>query len=393
MPLIAQVPDGSFRNFETPQVFPLDLSPNGAVLAACNTVDNRVEIFQINGTSDPKWVVSIPVGVEPVTARFRTSTELWVVNQLSDSVSIVDLTANAVVRTIETKDEPADVVFAGDPMRAFVTCSSVDTVLAFDLDNLDSAATAIPIEGEDPRALAVSPDGTKVYVAVFESGNGTTLLGGGADLDSILVFPPNVVSNRQGPYRGQNPPPNKGDEFDPPLNASLPEAPPVGLIVKQSDDGRWLDDNDGDWTEFVSGEKAAASGRPVGWELIDNDVAIIDTATLAVTYTTRLMNLCMALAVNPATGVVTVVGTEATNEVRFEPVINGTFVRVNCGSFDPAGLVAKVVTDLNPHLDYSSHSTSTELRYQSIGDPRGIAWLSDGSRGLVTGMGSNNVIL
>ncbi|MEZ5327896.1 MAG: YncE family protein, partial [Verrucomicrobiales bacterium] len=391
--LTAQVPDETFRNFETPQVSPLDLSPDGVVLAACNTVDDRVEIFRIDGTAYPKWALSIPVGVEPVTARFRTATELWVVNQLSDSISIVDLNANAVVRTIATMDEPADVVFAGDPVRAFVTCSSVDTVLAFDLGNLDAPPATIPIEGEDPRALAVSPDGTKVYAAVFESGNGTTLLGGGADLDSVLVFPPNVVSNRQGPYRGQNPPPNKGDTFAPPVNPSLPAAPPVGLIVKQAADGRWLDDNDGDWTDFVSGEKAAASGRPVGWELIDNDVAVIDTATLSVSYATRLMNLCMALAVNPATGMVTVVGTDATNEVRFEPVINGTFVRVNSGTFDPSGTVAKVVTDLNPHLDYSSHTTAPEQRFQSIGDPRGIAWASDGSRGLVTGMGSNNAIL
>jgi hypothetical protein len=57
----------------------------------------------------------------------------------------------------------------------------------------------------------------------------------------------------------------------------------------------------------------------VGWDLSDNDLAVIDAATLGVTYTKHLMNICMAVAVNPASGDVTVIGTEGTNEIRFEP--------------------------------------------------------------------------
>ena len=393
------MPKSQSKRSETskrPHVSPLSLSLDDSTLVACNTPDNRIEVFAIDQSADPVWTGSIAVGVDPVSVRFRTNKEVWVVNHLSDSISIVDLAQNAVVRTLDTLDEPADVVFAGEPVRAFVTCSSVDTVLVFDLGNLAAEPVQILIEGEDPRALAVSPDGGRVYAAVFESGNGTTLVAGGADglvNNSVVGFPPNAVNDRSGPYRGQNPPPNKGTEFDPPLNRSLPAPPPVGMIVRQAEDGRWLDDNDGDWTSLVSGEHAEGSGRPEGWELIDNDVAIIDTATLEVTYTTRLMNHCMALAVNPATGRVSVVGTDAINEVRFEPVINGTFVRVHGGTFDPDEPAAKAVSDLNPHLDYSSHTTSLELRFQSIGDPRGIAWLGDGSLGLVTGMGSNNVIV
>ncbi|MGK0190745.1 MAG: hypothetical protein ACI9R3_006575 [Verrucomicrobiales bacterium] len=119
-----------------------------------------------------------------------------------------------------------------------------------------------------------------VFAAIYESGNGTTLLGGGADAETVSIFPPNVVSDRQGPYRGKNPPPNAGDDFDPPLNPELSPAPPVGMIVRQSGDGRWLDDNNGDWTELVSGENADASGRPIGWELIDNDVAANNPRTV-----------------------------------------------------------------------------------------------------------------
>ncbi len=67
------------------------------------------------------------------------------------------------------------------------------------------------------------------------------------------------------------------------------------------------------------GANAADSGRPVGWDLPDHDLAVINTSSLSVSYATGLMNICMSVGVNPATGQVTVIGTDATNEVRFEP--------------------------------------------------------------------------
>ena len=101
------------------------------------------------------------------------------------------------------------------------------------------------------------------------------------------------------------------------------------------------------------------------------------------------MNLDMALGVRDD-GQVTVVGTEAINELRFEPNVNGIFVQVVMGSFEGANPGSASVVDLNPHLDYSSPTIPQEQRDLSIGDPRGIVW--DGLTGYVTGMGSNNVI-
>ncbi len=61
--------------------------------------------------------------------------------------------------------------------------------------------------------------------------------------------------------------------------------------------------------------------------------------------------------------------------MRFEPNVNGTFVRVMFASFDPdAPGTAPTITDLNPHLDYTGPQVAQTLRDQSIGDPRGIAW-------------------
>ncbi|WP_205519516.1 hypothetical protein [Pyxidicoccus caerfyrddinensis] len=379
----------SFVNWEDPHVHPLELTPDGSRLLAVNTADNRLMVFDLTSKRGPELVASIPVGLDPVSVRARSNSEAWVVNHISDSVSIVDLRNGYVRATVQTDDEPADVIFAGRPQRAFITCSQVNRVLVVDPHRPDKEPKRITLKGEDPRALAASADGRFVYAAIFESGNGSTLIGGGSLIPE--AFPPNGVGDARGPYGGINPPPNAGTAFVPALNPANPPPPAVGLIVKKDARGRWMDDNRGDWTDLVSGAHASASGRPTGWDMPDRDLAIIDTDTLGVTYATRLMNLNMALAVHPS-GSVTVVGTDATNEVRFEPNVNGRFLRVLMAVVDPRRPGARAVHDLNPHLDYSKPTVPQAVRNLSVGDPRGVTWDSSGARAYVTGMGSNNVV-
>lgn len=395
-----------YVNFESPQVHPLDLSPDGQTLAACNTADNRVEFFDVLPDGSLQARNSVFVGLDPVSVRFRTDNELWAVNLISDSVSVVDVERGAVIHLLETLDEPCDVVFAGFPQKAYVSCSAVNTIQVFQTGNLAAAPTNLVIEGEDPRALAVSPDGEKVYAAIFESGNGTTILMGGfegptkgsAENGGAAEFMPNVVGLTiggywSGPYNGQNPPPNSGNGFKPPLNPTNPPAPAVGHIVKyDAAQDKWLDDNNGDWTRLVSGDVSPYVGRRSDWELVDNDVAVIDTANHQVSYVERLMHLCMAVGVNPVTGQVAVVGTEATNVTRFEPNLQGRFIRVSSGFVDPANPGRPVVVDINPHLDDSVPTVPQSVRDQSIGDPRGIVWNAAGTLAFVSGRGSNNII-
>jgi YVTN family beta-propeller protein len=148
----------NFVNFETAPVHPVSLSPDGSRLAVCNLPAGRVEILH-GDTLAP--VVSIPVGIDPVAVRFRKTNELWVVNHISDSINIVDLESRAVTRVIPTRDGPADVVFAGDPERAFVSCPPENLVLVID-PATGTLIQSLKIPGERPKAMAVSPDGKKV---------------------------------------------------------------------------------------------------------------------------------------------------------------------------------------------------------------------------------------
>ena len=99
------------------------LTPDGKTLRAVNTLEYRLEVVSVSGGS-LTHVDSIPVGMEPVAVAARDNNEIWVVNHLSDSVSIVDLSASPakVVRTLLVGDEPRDIHFAGTAFnRAFIT--------------------------------------------------------------------------------------------------------------------------------------------------------------------------------------------------------------------------------------------------------------------------------
>ena len=106
----------SYVLFESGQVRPLALSPSGSLLLAVNTPDNRLEIFSVAHGNLIK-VDSVPVGLEPVAVAMKNESEAWVVNHVSDSVSIVNIgplgVGSRVVKTLLVGDEPRDIVFAG----------------------------------------------------------------------------------------------------------------------------------------------------------------------------------------------------------------------------------------------------------------------------------------
>ncbi len=190
--LVATAPAfASFVNFESQQVHPIALSADGSRLFAVNTPDNRLAVYAVT----PQGLVldfEVQVGLEPVSVAVRDASTVWVVNHLSDSISIVDLATENVIATLIVGDEPADVVFAGSPtVRAFVAVSQEDAIKIYDPSNLGAAPVVVPVFGSDPTALAVSPDRLKVYAAVFESGNETTIAGFQDVLDHGGLPPPN----------------------------------------------------------------------------------------------------------------------------------------------------------------------------------------------------------
>ena len=326
-------PRSRFTLFESGQVRPLALSPNGRLLFACNTPDNRLEVFRVSRRGlAPRG--SVAVGLEPVAVAARTDREVWVVNHLSDSVSIVRLSDDLldgdgdldgdgpragrrpapgwVERTLLVGDEPRDIVFAGKGRgRAFVTTAHRGQnagddpqlltpgvgradVWVFDARNPGGGLggtplTRITLFSDTPRALAVSPDASKVYAAAFLSGNRTTTITEG------------IVS-----ANGGTPPPHTN-------YAGIPQAP-TGLIVK-FDGTHWVDELGRQWDSKVR------------FSLPDKDVFVLDADANPPAPVpgpggsfSGVGTVLFNMVVNPVSGHVYVSNTDAQNDKRFEEI-------------------------------------------------------------------------
>ncbi|NMO20594.1 hypothetical protein HPC49_42050 [Pyxidicoccus fallax] len=383
-----------FTLFESGQVRPLALSPNGKLLFAANTPDNRLEVFQV-AESGLTHRASIPVGLEPVAVAARSNDEVWVVNHLSDSISVVrlDSSGGTVVRTLLVGDEPRDIVFGGTGRkRAFITAAhrgqnvpfdpQLTTegvgradVWVFDADNLGASLGGNPLNiitlfGDTPRALTVTPDGSRVYAAVFNSGNRTTTLNEGLVPDG-------------GEAAGGVPGPN--------TNFQGVRGPEVALILKHNGQD-WLDVLGRPWTDKVR------------FTLPDKDVfAINANANPPVQvsgpsgFYTGVGTVLFNMAVNPVNGKVYVSNTEARNDLRFEGpgIFGGRTLRGHIHESRITVLGPNGVTPrhLNKHINHGAccAPVPNAESEKSLAQPLGMAVTSDGATLYVTAFGSSKL--
>ena len=124
----AQVPPSEFVNFEGAQTNPIRMSADGTMLYALNTPNGTVSVFSLANPAAPSLIVEIPVGIEPVSVNVNPTNddEVWVVNQVSNSISVASVSQGIVTDTIPCKTEPSDVVFAGSNAFVSVARSNCD---------------------------------------------------------------------------------------------------------------------------------------------------------------------------------------------------------------------------------------------------------------------------
>jgi DNA-binding beta-propeller fold protein YncE/mono/diheme cytochrome c family protein len=387
-----------YVNFESSQVHPIGLTPSRTKLLAVNTPDGLLEVFSVSATGSLVRRQPIPVGVEPVSVIARTDSEAWVVNRLSDNVSIVDLSAGTTTATLPVGDEPTDVVFAAG--KAFVAVAQEDAVKVFDLSNLAAPPTKVDLFGRKTRALAVSADGTKVYAVVLESGNQTTVINA-----NIIAANDDAMDTSRMAQLGLNniactsappayPPLPPGISRNPALLDPAPPAQPqVALIVKwNAAAGAWKDDAGQNWNTCLP------------YRLPDHDLFVIDAASPgAPTFVDHLGTTLFDVSVNPASGKIYVPNTDARNFIRFEhpelppgsPVpagVQGHMVENQLSIVNPAAGYAVTEVDLNTHIDRTSNpATNLSERMASISQPGMMVWNSLGTYAYLTAIGSRKL--
>ena len=325
----------SYVNYESPIVSPVRISPDGLRLFAAHTADQRLCVYSLANPNQPTLVQEIVVGLEPVSVNPRTNDEVWVVNHLSDSVSVVSLSQGRVVATLQVADEPSDVVFAGG--KAFVTAAASDRVAVFDATTRASLGS-VDVFGKDPRNLAVNAAGTKVYAVVQRSGNGTTTV-----QDQAQTLPP---------------------------GSTLPAPPRTSLIVRAND---------------------PAWAAQIPYTLPDNDVAEIDVATLVVSRNFRAVGTTnTGIAVHPTTGDLWVANTEARNLVRFEPVLKGHAIDNRITKITTGATPIVTPIDLNPGINYAQLPNNAALG-TALSEPYGVAIDSASGRIYIAAQGTDRI--
>ncbi|MGR9086846.1 MAG: YncE family protein [Gammaproteobacteria bacterium] len=214
------IADRDYTLFEVDPVRPVATLERSGHVAVLNIPDDYLELFKpvVNGL---RHCASIKVGMRPVAIGVISESEntarVWVVNHLSDSISVLKLNlrqcSGRLVDTIAVGDEPRDIVVANTPAgkRVFVTMAhrgqnhpddetrSWQDLIRTGPENeatdrpagLADVAVINPENTRDikiinlltdtPRALALgAPDSagyhTLLYAAGFHTGNKTTVI-------------------------------------------------------------------------------------------------------------------------------------------------------------------------------------------------------------------------
>ena len=396
---------GSYQLFESGQVRPMAMSPDGKRLFALNTPDNRLEVFSISDAGLTA-LGSVIVGMEPVAIAVRSNNEVWVVNNVSDSVSIIKVNGGSpsVVNTLLVGDEPMDIVFAGaNKNRAFITTAhrgqnaptdpQLTTpgvgradVWVFDAGNINSSSLGgtplniITLFTDSPRALAVSADGKTVYAAGFKTGNQTTTI-------TEVAVSANGGVPRADAFVDTN-----GDGILEPhmTNATGEVQPLTSLIVKFNGD-HWVDEDNNIWDDLVK------------FNLPDKDVFVIDAMAnppVAVDgdagVYAHVGTILFNMVVNPVSGKIYVSNTEALNHNRFTGpgFKEGTTLK---GHFFDSRItvLGDDVTpiNLNKHIDYSTccAAVPNDENAKSLAQPGDMVVSGDGKTLYVAAFGSGKI--
>jgi len=149
----------------------LALSPDGATLYVAENLDDSLAVVDVE-TGRVRQRLS--TGRYPYTVVVSGDGEVYVSAWGGTTVSAYSPGRHGTLTSrgaIAVGRHPSSLLLAPNAHRLFVTLGSMDQVIVVDLERRQVVATlsdpppAGPAEGSTPNALALSPDGTRLYVA------------------------------------------------------------------------------------------------------------------------------------------------------------------------------------------------------------------------------------
>ena len=241
------------------------------------------------------FLISLFLLPGPAAAPAAAQTHLYVPNSSANTVSVIDPATNVVTNTIAVGVAPSQIAIVPAASRVYVTNNGDNTVSAIDTSIQDVVAT-IPV-GDHPTGIAARPGGDRIYVlnaaGVVDVINTATnaivasLPVGGTD--GVLAITPDGarVYVASGKVSVIDTAANTVIASFAPEQAAVADVFNFAVGVAIAPDGAhaYVTVN----TYLYNGPKFAATGG----------IAVVETATNAITRTTNLFSLPGSIAISP----------------------------------------------------------------------------------------------
>jgi len=146
----------------------IGLSPDGSTLAVANNLANTVDLVDVASRT---ITASVPVGSFPYGALFsRDGRNVFVSNWADATISVVSATTHAVTATIGVGNHPSTMILRGSSQLVVADSNSDAVSLVDTRTNRETGRISVsPYRGaqlsSSPEGLALSPDGSRLYVA------------------------------------------------------------------------------------------------------------------------------------------------------------------------------------------------------------------------------------
>ena len=335
-----------------------------------NNGDNTVSVIDtatdtikatVNVGDQPYGVAVSPNGTKVyVTSRlFLDVTDSWEGDTVEiGTVSVIDTATNNVTASVNVGVGPQGVAVSPDGTKVYVTNEGSDTGAISTVSVIDTATntvTATVNVGIRPRGIAVTPDGTKVYVMNYGSNN-ISIIDTANDTVTATVNAENPWGIAISPDRTKVYVTNNGENvsvIDTATNTVTGTVSVGGLLdgVAVSPDGTKVYVTNG----WYKGDDGPYYALDIG------TVSVIDTATNTITATVGVGSIPSGVAVSPDGTKVYVTNFGSENVSVIDAATNTVTASVNVGSM-PIGVAVTPAPE--PEIQRTQITTS-----ESASDP------------------------
>jgi YVTN family beta-propeller protein len=152
-----------------PLLIGIAITPNGSSVYVANNGSGTVSVI---ATASNTVVDTIPVGTNPSgiaitpdgTHAYVVDSNVGAANGAASNVFVIDIATNTVVHTIPVGSYPVGIAITPDGTHAYVANAGSGSISVIDIAT-NSVVSTIPVLGvSGPVAATITPDGTHVYV-------------------------------------------------------------------------------------------------------------------------------------------------------------------------------------------------------------------------------------